>query len=31
MTVIRVFSMTSVAEKQENMEKNNQGTVGNNK
>lgn len=31
MTVVRVFSMTSVAEKQENMEKNNQGTVGNNK
>ena len=31
MTIVRVFSMTSVAEKQENMEKNSQGTVGNNK
>ena len=31
MTFARVFSMSDVAEKQENMEKNKQGTIGDNK
>lgn len=31
MTFVRVFSMSDVAEKQENMEKNKQGTIGDNK
>ena len=31
MTFTRVFSMSDVAEKPENMEKNKQGTIGDNK
>jgi hypothetical protein len=31
MTFARVFSMSDVTEKQENMEKNKQGTIGDNK
>ena len=31
MTIVRVLSMSDVAEKQENLDKNKQGTIGDNK